>query len=89
MTLDLSRAYDLEALDEPLAQGGYYLVLTNSNFLFGQDWICFIHAAAPETAGDPAEAVPEKTPEPTAAPSPPRRRTRSSRPAWRNAAAIL
>ena len=68
MTLDLSRAYDLEALDEPLAQGGYYLVLTNSNFLFGQDWICFIHAAAPETAGDPAEAVPEKTPEPTAAP---------------------
>ena len=49
MTLDLSRAYDLEALDEPLAQGGYYLVLTNSNFLFGQDWICFIHAAR---AGD-------------------------------------
>ena len=48
MTLDLSRAYDLEALDEPLAQGGYYLVLTNSNFVFGQDWICFIHAAAPE-----------------------------------------
>lgn len=68
MTLDLSRAYDLAALDEPLAQGGYYLVLTNSNFVFGQDWICFIHAAAPETAGDPAEAVPEKTPEPTAAP---------------------
>ena len=68
MTLDLSRAYDLAALDEPLAQGGYYLVLTNSNFVFGQDWICFIHAAAPETAGEPAEAVPEKTPEPTAAP---------------------
>jgi len=68
MTLDLSRAYDLEALDEPLAQGGYYLVLTNSNFVFGQDWICFIHAAAPETAGETAEAVPEKTPEPTAAP---------------------
>ena len=68
MTLDLSRAYDLEALDEPFAQGGYYLVLTNSNFVFGQDWICFIHAAAPETAGEPAEAVPEKTPEPTAAP---------------------
>ena len=48
MTLDLSRAYNLAALDEPLAQGGYYLVLTNSNFVFGQDWICFIHAAAPE-----------------------------------------
>lgn len=54
--------------DEPLAQGGYYLVLTNSNFVFGQDWICFIHAAAPETAGETAEAVQEKTPEPTAAP---------------------
>ena len=60
MTLDLSRAYDLEALDEPLAQGGYYLVLTNSNFVFGQDWICFIHAAAPEETGETAE--------PTAAP---------------------
>ena len=57
-----------EALDEPLAQGGYYLVLTNSNFVFGQDWICFIHAAAPEETGETAEAVPEKTPEPTAAP---------------------
>ena len=68
MTLDLSRAYDLEALDEPLAQGGYSLVLTNSNFVFGQDWICFIHAAAPEETGETAEAVPEKTPEPTAAP---------------------
>lgn len=68
MTLDLSRAYDLAALDEPLAQGGYYLVLTNSNFVFGQDWICFIHAAAPEETGEPAEAVPEKSPEPTAAP---------------------
>ena len=71
MTLDLSRAYDLAALDEPLAQGGYYLVLTNSNFVFGQDWICFIHAAAPEETGEPAEAVPEKTPEPTAAPPAP------------------
>lgn len=68
MTLDLSRAYDLAALDEPLAQGGYYLVLTNSNFVFGQDWICFIHAAAPEETGETAGAVPEKTPEPTAAP---------------------
>lgn len=55
MTLDLSRAYDLAALDEPLAQGGYYLVLTNSNFVFGQDWICFIHAAAPEETGETAE----------------------------------
>ena len=57
MTLDLSDAYDLAALDESLAQGGYYLVLTNSNFVFGQDWMCFIHAAAPEGTPEPA-AVP-------------------------------
>ena len=67
MTLDLSAAYDLSVLDEPLAQGGYYLILTNSNFVFGQDWMCFIRAAAPEETGETAEAVPEETPE-TAAP---------------------
>ena len=72
MTLDLSAAYDLAALDGPFAQGGYYLVLTNANFVFGQDWMCFIHAAVPEeTGGEAAEAVPEKTPEPTAAPAAP------------------
>lgn len=90
MTLDLSRAYDLAALDEPLAQGGYYLVLTNSNFVFGQDWICFIHAAAPETAGETADAVPEKTPEPTAAPLAPGGDGRGAyRPRGGNAAAIF
>ena len=57
MTLDLSRAYDLAVLDEPLAQGGYYLVLTNSNFVFGQDWICFIHAAAPESSASSMAAA--------------------------------
>ena len=67
MTLDLSDAYDLAALDESLAQGGYYLILTNANFVFGQDWMCFIHAAAPEETGETAEAVPEETPETAAA----------------------
>lgn len=71
MTLDLSAAYDLAALDEGLSQGGYYLVLTNANFVFGQDWMCFIHAAAPEETGETAEAVPEGTPEPAAVPSAP------------------
>ena len=83
MTLDLSRAYDLAALDEPLAQGGYYLVLTNSNFVFGQDWICFIHAAAPETAGNRRRPYRRKRRSPLPRPSPPRRRTRSLPPAWR------
>ena len=71
MTLDLSDAYDLAALDEPLAQGGYYLLLTNSNFVFGQDWMCFIRAAAPEETGETAETAPEETPEPAAAPPAP------------------
>ena len=71
MTLDLSDAYDLSALDGGLSQGGYYLVLTNANFVFGQDWMCFIHAAVPEETGETAGAVPEKTPEPTAAPAAP------------------
>lgn len=71
MTLDLSAAYDLSTLDEPLAQGGYYLVLTNGHFVFGQDWMCFIRAAAPDETGETAEAAPEKTPEPTAAPPAP------------------
>ncbi len=71
MTLDLSDAYDLAALDEPLAQGGYYLVLTNANFVFGQDWMCFIHAAAPEETGETVETVPEETPETAAAPAAP------------------
>lgn len=71
MTLDLSDAYDLAALDEPLVQGGYYLLLTNSNFVFGQDWMCFIRAAAPEETGETAETAPEETPEPAAAPPAP------------------
>ena len=66
MTLDLSDAYDLATLDEGLSQGGYYLVLTNSNFVFGQDWMCFIHAAAPEETGETVETAPEETPEPAA-----------------------
>ena len=71
MTLDLSDAYDLAALDESLAQGGYYLVLTNANFVFGQDWMCFIHAAAPEETGETVETAPEETPETAAAPAAP------------------
>lgn len=71
MTLDLSAAYDAAALEEWFAQGGYYLVLTNQNFVFGQDWICFVHAAAPEETGETAETVPEETPEPTAVPATP------------------
>lgn len=51
MTLDLSRAYDLEALEHP--QGNpqwYYLLLTNNGFLFGHDWMCSVDfAGIPQT----------------------------------------
>lgn len=43
MTIDLSSAYDMNALEKPIPAGDwYYFVLTNNNFLFGQDWMCSI-----------------------------------------------
>ena len=42
MTLDLSGAYDVELLEREIARVNLYLVLTNFDFQFGQDWICFI-----------------------------------------------
>lgn len=41
MRIDLSEAYDISRLEQPLESGNwYYLVLTNNNFAFGQDWMC-------------------------------------------------
>lgn len=45
MTIDLSQAYNMAALEEPLADDWYYFVLTNNNFMFGQDWMCSISFA--------------------------------------------
>ena len=42
MTIDLSSAYDIALLEQPLTDDSYYLVLTNNNFIFGQDWMCSI-----------------------------------------------
>ena len=42
MTIDLSGAYDLAELETPIVNDCYYLVLTNNNFLFGQDWMCSV-----------------------------------------------
>lgn len=47
MTIDLSGAYDLEQLEEPLTDDWYYFVLTNNNFVFGQDWMCSVNFAEP------------------------------------------
>lgn len=39
MTIDISKAYDIETLEQgPPEQ--YYFVLTNNDFLFGHDWMC-------------------------------------------------
>lgn len=45
MTIDLSAAYDTKLLEEPLKDDYYYLVLTNNNFIFGQDWMCSVFFA--------------------------------------------
>ena len=47
MTVDLSEAFDVETLEQPLTDDHYYFVLTNNNFMFGQDWMCFITFAEP------------------------------------------
>ena len=56
MTVDLSGAYDIEALETTIPgkpkDSWYYLMLTNNGFLFGQDWMCSFHFV---------EEVPEET----------------------------
>lgn len=47
MTVDISKAYDMEVLEQPLVDDYYYFVLTNNNFAFGQDWMCPIDFVKP------------------------------------------
>lgn len=70
MTIDLSAAYDVALLEQPLIDDSYYLVLTNNNFIFGQDWMCSIafaeniYTTQPPTVSSPIETVVlEKIPE--------------------------
>ncbi len=67
MTIDLSTAYDVENLEKKLPQGDwYYLILTNNNFLFGQDWQCSVvfdeshHWEMSEYAGERASVSKEE-----------------------------
>ena len=47
MTIDLSDAYVMAALERPLPPGDwYYFVLTNNWFQFGQDWHCSVSFSA-------------------------------------------
>lgn len=42
VSIDISEGYDIGAMEEKLPEGDtYYFVLTNNNFAFGQDWMCF------------------------------------------------
>lgn len=63
MTIDLSAAYDISALEESHGEW-FYLVLTNNNFLFGQDWMCSVNFDGPEPA---PETEPEKETVPSVA----------------------
>ncbi len=47
MTIDLSQAYDIGFLEQPLTDDHYYFVLTNNHFMFGQDWMCSVSFATP------------------------------------------
>lgn len=69
MTIDLSDAYDISLLETPLAGSDwYYLILTNNQFAFGQDWMCTVDFAKPDITpaeypalAAPVEADPELT----------------------------
>lgn len=62
MTIDLTPAYDIDLLEQPLEAGdSYYFLLTNNSFLFGQDWMCtvpFAESAEPEREELPTEFAP-------------------------------
>lgn len=47
MTIDLSQAYDVAQLEQPIEGDNYYFVLTNNDFLFGQDWMCTVYFSEP------------------------------------------
>ena len=58
MTIDISNAYDMEFLEQPLVDDHYYFVLTNNNFIFGQDWMCTVSFSDPiETITDEPDPV--------------------------------
>ncbi len=57
MTVDLSNAYDLDELEMPLLNDWYYIVLTNNNFHFGQDWMCSVSFSEKESMDEPVYPV--------------------------------
>lgn len=59
MVVDISAAYDVEALEQ--SSELYYFVLTNNDFLFGHDWMCSFRFREPEET-EPAQPPTEPNP---------------------------
>ena len=58
MTIDLSGVYNMEELEHAHGEW-FYLLLTNNDFLFGQDWMCSVRFCEPEqTAMTETETIP-------------------------------
>ena len=57
ITLDLSKAYDMALLEQSLFTEWYYLVLTNYNFVFGQEWKCSVYFGAPQLETPPTDGL--------------------------------
>lgn len=57
MTIDISRAYDIAALEQGLPEM-YYFLLTNNDFFFGHDWMCSFRFR-PEETGTEETSSPE------------------------------
>ncbi|MCI8418297.1 MAG: hypothetical protein HFI33_12520 [Lachnospiraceae bacterium] len=61
MTIDLSDAYDMALLETPLeGNDWYYFILTNNQFVFGQNWMCSVDFA--ESSITPTEYTTPITP---------------------------
>lgn len=60
ITLDLSKAYDIGILEQSREPEWYYLVLTNYNFVFGQEWKCSVHFGSQQLEQPSTEAHPIK-----------------------------
>lgn len=59
MTVDLSEAYDMKALEESNTnEEWFYLVLTNNEFLFGHDWMCSVSFGKTQTESAQEETLP-------------------------------
>ena len=64
LLLDLSQRYDMATLESSSMTQWYYLVVTNQNFLFGQEWVCSIYFGEEtpelsESAGESKALEPE------------------------------